>query len=271
MGAVAIVTGASSGVGREFVRQFDAGAGGHLDEIWLIARRRDVLEEVASSCTTPTRILALDLTRPGSYEQFTEELAAEKPQVKWLVNSAGFGKFGTFPTIPEKDCASMVRLNCLALVEMCYRCLPRMSAGSRIINLASIAGVIPQPGLALYSATKSFVLELSRTIDHELAPLGIHVTALCPKFMRTGFLDSPNNSDIARRMCRIGFSPVDRVVSRAIRYARLGLPLCIPSLDMKLAHIITCILPHSATMGMQDWLFGFWRPAGGTNETSNML
>ena len=255
MKGIAIVTGASSGVGREFVRQLDAGAGGPLDELWLIARRKAVLDEIASACRTPTRVLALDLTDATAFEVLSRELSREEPR---------FGKFGGFSAISEKDTADMVRLNCLAVVEMCYLALPHMAAGSRIINLASIAGVIPQPRLSVYSATKSFVLEFSRTVDHELSGSGIHITALCPKFMRTGFLDKPNDGEVARKMCRIGFSPVDKVVRRALRAAVLGRALCIPSLDMKAAHVITKILPASVTMELEEMVLDLWEPMHNT-------
>jgi short-subunit dehydrogenase len=258
--SIAIVTGASSGVGREFVRQFDQGAGGPLDEIWLIARRREVLEDIAATCKTATRVLALDLTDEASFETISAELDRGQPRVQWLVNSAGFGKFGDFNTVDEKDTRDMVKLNCLAVVESCYRVLPHMGPGSSIINLASIAGVIPQPRLSVYSATKSFVLEFSRTVDHELHGTGIHITALCPKFMHTGFLDKPNDSEVARKMCVIGFSPVDKVVRKAIRAAVLGRALCIPSADMWAAHIITKLLPSNVSMELEDMFMGMWEP-----------
>lgn len=251
MKSIAIVTGASSGVGREFARQLAAEKG--LDEIWLVARRREVLREVADGLPIEARVIPLDLTKEASYEELARLLDEGDVDVRWLVNSAGFGKFGTFPDIDEGATADMVRLNCLALVEASYHVLPHMSAGGRIINLASIAGVIPQPRLSVYSATKGFVLDLSRTIDHELAPAGIHVTALCPKFMRTGFLDAPGDEEAARAMTMIGFEPVERVVRVALRYARHGRSLCIPSWDMKAAHVICKVLPTTWVMYIEDF------------------
>lgn len=251
MKSIAIITGASSGVGREFARQLDATEG--LDEIWLVARRREVLEEVAASLATTARVLPLDLTKMASFSQLSALLQEEGPDVRWLVNSAGFGKFGAFQDIDEKATADMVRLNCLGVVEACYQVLPHMSAGSRIINLASIAGVVPQPRLTVYSATKGFVLDFSRTLDHELTPAGIHVTALCPKFMHTGFLDDPGDEEAARAMTMIGFEPVKHVVRSALRYARRGWPLCIPAWDLKAAHVITKILPTTWVMYIEDF------------------
>lgn len=253
MARVAIVTGASSGVGREFARQLDGGDWGELDEIWLVARRREVLEEVASGLSTPARVVPLDLTRDEAYERLGELLDEERPDVRWLVNSAGFGKLGSFCEIGERPNADMVRLNCLGVVETCYRVLPHMGDDARIVNLASIAGVIPQPRLSVYSATKSFVLEFSRTLDHELAPAGIRVTALCPKWMRTGFLDDPGDEDAVRRLTIVGFEPVERAVRLGLAYARRGRSLCIPSWDMKAAHAICSVLPSSWVMYAEDF------------------
>ena len=129
-----------------------------------------------------------------------------------LVNNAGFGTFGDFADMPARDNADMVRLLMLAPVELTYRALPYMAAGSRILNVASVAAFMPQPGLATYSASKRFVLDLSRALDAELGPVDIHVTALCPKFMRTGFLDHPGADVVAARIV----AP-DRLRGRASR------------------------------------------------------
>ena len=254
---IAIVTGASSGVGREFVHQLASGAGGPLDEIWAVARREEELLRLASehpqACVRP---LPLDLTSPASCEELSALLHNDEITVQWLVNCAGFGKFGAFADMQPNASADMVRLNCLAVVDMCSMCLPHMGPGSRIINLASIAGIVPQPYLAVYSATKAFVYELSRLLDEELRQGGIRVTAVCPKFMRTGFLDEPGDDDVARAMCRIGFQDVAVVVRRALATSVLGVPVCIPSLDMRMAARAAKLLPRRALFALENLLFG---------------
>ena len=161
---VAIVTGASSGVGREFVRQLDLGRGGPLDEIWLIARSADRLEQIAEETVTGCRVFALDLTKDSSFLSVRDALEADGSiRVQWLINSAGYGRFGRLDEISSQDNADMIRLNCIAVVEMCYHALPRMVPGSRIVNMSSIAGIAPQPELSVYSASKRFVLDFSRT------------------------------------------------------------------------------------------------------------
>ena len=256
MQRIALVTGASSGVGKEFVRQFDLGKGGPLDAIWAIARTEENLKEIAASCTSvPVLPVPLDLMHDESFSRIQEMLDERDVMVEWLVNSAGFGKFGDFASVGDAQNASMVQLNCLALVRMCSIVLPHMHSGSRIINMASIAGAIPQVMLATYSATKAFVLELSRMLDHELAPCGIRVTAVCPKFMKTRFLDKPGDSQAADGMCRIGFEDVSRVVSKSIGYAIVGKATCIPSLHMKLVYAASRCMPRSVLFKLEDSLF----------------
>jgi short-subunit dehydrogenase len=252
MKSIAIVTGASSGVGREFVRQFDAGTGGPLDELWLIARRADALEEVAATCVTATRTFALDLTSPAAFHTLGDALfdacEDDTAYVQWLVNSAGFGTAGSFADVRPDANADMVRLNCLAVVQMCSTVLPYLTRGSRIVNLASMAAVAPLPGFATYAATKAFVLNLSRALDAELAEVGIHVTAVCPKWMKTGFFDRLGDKSRYAHLTGIGFEDPIRAVRQSIRAAILGRPVCVTSPDMKLAYAIAHILPTSCAL-----------------------
>lgn len=256
MKRIAIVTGASSGVGREFVRQFDAQKGGPLDAIWIIARNARELDDVAASCkSVPALPIPCDLTSEDSFSLLESKLNDEDVVVEWLVNSAGFGKFGDYQSVGTRQNELMVRLNCLAVVQMCSIALPHMHAGSRIINLASIAGAIPQVMLATYSATKAFVLELSRMLDHELSPCGIRVTAVCPKFMKTKFLNDPGNAQAADGMCRIGFEDVSRVVSKALKQSIRGRDLCIPGIDMRLLYAVSRLMPRKLLFVVEDLLF----------------
>ena len=250
MTSIAIVTGASSGLGAEIVRQLAEGAFGPLDQIWAVSRR-------AERTSPRVRPFALDLTDPASFDVL-EAALAETPgaRVVLLVNNAGFGTFGDFADMPARDNADdnadMVRLLMLAPVELTYRALPYMAAGSRVLNVASVAAFMPQPGLATYSAAKRFVLDLSRALDAELGGVDIHVTALCPKFMRTGFLDHPGAGDVAARMAQLtGFEDVRRVAARGLRAAREGRALCIPSADMRALYVATKALPYPLALAVE--------------------
>ena len=252
MTRIAIVTGASSGLGREFVKQLDAGAIGKVDEIWAIARRADRLEALQRTCATLVRPFCLDLTDATSFEVIQGALE-ETPtaEVALLINNAGFGTFGPVAAQHPQDGANMAKLLMLAPVELIYRTLPYFRARSRVINVASVAAFLPQPKLAVYSAAKRFILDLSRSLDAELGEADIHVTALCPKFMHTEFLDQPGDWAAARAMCAIGFERAENVAKAALRASNAGKDLCIPSLDMKAYYAASRILPYKAALAVE--------------------
>lgn len=252
MTRIALITGASSGLGREFAKQIDAGGAGPIDEIWAVARRQERLDALARTCRTPVRALRLDLTDPASFDTLDHELAAcGNADIRLLVNNAGFGTFGPFAGGRGADASNMVKLLVQAPVELMYRTLPNMTAGSRIINIASVAAFLPQPNLAVYSASKRFILDLTKSLDAELGDVDIHLTAVCPKFMQTEFLDTPGDADAARRMTAIGFERADNVVREALRCARVGRSLCIPSLDMKAYYAASRVLPYPVALKVE--------------------
>ena len=150
---IAIVTGASSGLGREFAHQIDTMA--DLDEIWLIARRRERLVELAAELNTDTRILALDLLQESSFAIIESELKQQKPVVSILINNAGKGKAGRFASIEREYNSELLRLNVLAIMQLTNLVLPYCAAGSRILQISSVAAFMPQPGFSVYAASKA--------------------------------------------------------------------------------------------------------------------
>lgn len=252
MPTIAIVTGASSGLGRELVRRIDHGDAGAIDEIWVVARRPERLDALVRTCSKTVRPFCLDLTDPDSYAML-ESALLETPaaRVTLLVNNAGAGSFGDFAGIPREETENMVSLLMRAPVELIYRTLPFMRPGSRIINIASVAAFLPQPRLAVYSAAKRFILDLSRSLDAELGDIGIHATAVCPKFMKTEFLDAPGDTGAAQRMTRIGFESVEQVSQAALRAAKAGRSLCIPSADMKALYALTRVVPYRTALAVE--------------------
>lgn len=184
---IAVVTGASSGMGREFVYALDRE--GKYEEIWVIARRADRLETLKNECKTPIRSIALDLGTVKSFDTYRALLEAEKPNVAVLVNCAGFGKFGTYAEIPTEVACEMIDLNCKALVRMTEYTLPYMQAGAHVLELDSLSSFQPVPYIGVYGATKAFVLSYSRALNVELRPRGIKVMAICPGWVRTDFFD----------------------------------------------------------------------------------
>jgi short-subunit dehydrogenase len=183
---VAIITGASSGMGREFARI--AAASGEVDEIWAVARRSERLAELAAELSIPLRPLCLDLGDASSAERLEAMLGEEKPDVRALVNAAGFAKFGTCSDITRAENDGMIDVNVRALVDVTTACLPYMTRGARIIEIASCAGFLPLPGLNVYAASKAFVLRYTRGLKRELMGRGLRVTALCPGWVKTEFV-----------------------------------------------------------------------------------
>ena len=197
---IAIVTGASSGMGREFVRQLGYFYK-NLDEIWVIARRKERLEALAKESRVPLRIFAGDLQKKKVYKELRDSLEKEQPDLRMLVNSAGFGKSGSVEEILSEKFriqTDMVDVNCRSLTRMTLLCLPFLRAGSRIVNLASASAFCPQPYFSVYAATKSYVLSFSRSLGEELRKKGIVVTAVCPGPVDTEFFKfsgKPHNGE----------------------------------------------------------------------------
>lgn len=182
---IAIVTGASSGMGKEFVLQLSGYVS--VDEIWVIARREDALR--ALTAAVPVRPIPLDLCREESFAAFAALLEKEKPDVKLLVNAAGFGKFGSFHKIPLEEDLRMIDLNCKALVAMTRLTLPYMHAGSHVLQLDSLSAFQPVPYITTYGATKSFVLSYTRAMNQELKSRGIRMMAMNPGWVKTEFFN----------------------------------------------------------------------------------
>lgn len=184
---IAIVTGASSGMGREFVLQLSQYVS--VDQIWVIARRETALVSLQDEVNVPIRVVPMDLCSTESFETYKELLAQENPDVKLLVNAAGFGKFGDFQNIPVEEDCRMIDLNCRALVTMTRLTLPYMHTGSHILQLDSLSAFQPVPYIATYGATKAFVLSYTRAISAELKPQGIRVMAMNPGWVKTEFFN----------------------------------------------------------------------------------
>ena len=153
---IAVITGAGSGMGKEFAIQLSKKE--KFDEMWVIGRRKEKLEELRSVVSCNIRSIALDLTVPDSFEIYKTMLTKEAPDVAVLVNCSGFGKFGIYEDIPLEESLNMIDLNCKALVSMTELTLPYMKEGAKIAQLDSLSSFQPVPYLNVYGATKAFVL-----------------------------------------------------------------------------------------------------------------
>lgn len=243
---IAVITGASSGIGREFAIQISRRYG-KLDEIWLIARRKERMEELESHLRVPVRIFAMDLCDERDMHQFKEYLEEVRPDIKLLVNSAGFGKIGRVDELDVIEQCNMIDVNCKALTMFTGLCLPYISSHSRIINLASAAAFSPQPNFAVYAATKSYVLSYSRALNVELKKREITVTAVCPGPVDTEFFDVAGDSE-GKSFKKNFRADVSKVVNQAIKDAALGNETSIYGAAMKMAKGATKVLPQKAIM-----------------------
>ena len=191
---IAIITGASSGLGREYVRAV-AEMMPMLDEIWLIARRKTQLVELAQSIAGRRfRILPYDLTDPAALRKMQGLLAREKPQVRLLINDAGAMHTGPVAAMPIADQLELIALHAVAPTVLTRLVLPYMARGAAIINVTSIGAFTPSPNMVVYSASKAYLLAYTKGLHAELRCQGIHVLALAPGLMRTGQFSSTASS-----------------------------------------------------------------------------
>jgi short-subunit dehydrogenase len=183
---VAIVTGASSGMGREFARALSARD--DVDEVWIVARRAERLEALTGELATPTCVICADLSTDEGLAAVRSELEENKPLVSYLVNAAGLGKVGSYATISDADVASMVDVNCRAAVLLTQMTIPYMTRGSHILEVVSCASFLPLPHLNVYAASKAFMQSYTRGLRWELFGTGICATAVCPFWVKTEFV-----------------------------------------------------------------------------------
>lgn len=250
---IAVVTGASSGMGREFITQIADRFNG-IDEIWIIARREERLKELVHTVPAHLRLFAIDLTSQKELMELHRALEEEHPDVKWLINAAGFGKIGPIGSLSLTDETGMVDLNCKALCAVTHMVLPYLSGNSRIIQFASSAAFLPQPDFAIYAATKAFVLSYSRALNEELKPRGIYVTAVCPGPVKTEFFDIAETTGEIPLYKRLVMADPKRVVKKAIRDNMMGRTVSVYGLSMKAFHLLSKVLPHGMILRIMKTL-----------------
>lgn len=244
---VALITGASSGLGREFAHQLDQRQ--VADELWLVARNRETLAELSEELDTPARAIPADLTQPEALTGLRQLLDSEAPRVTFLVNAAGFGKFGDWRTISDADVDAMIDLNCRALVDITRACLHHMGRGGRIIQVASAAGFAPLPHMNVYAASKAFVLRYTRALRWELHGTGITATALCPTWVKTGFeavaRESAGGHDVGHLL---GEQSPETVVRRALDANKAHFAVACASPQSAALRLIGKVMPSCVTM-----------------------
>lgn len=240
---IVMITGASSGIGAEFARQLDKEVSG-IDEFWLIARRKERMEELAKELAHPVRIFANDIRNRSLYECLEWQLTEECADIKILVNNAGCGFNGFVTEQSSEKLTDVLDINCTAMTAITTLCISFMKTGARIIHMASSAAYLPQPGFAAYAASKSYVLNFSRALAEELRPCGIYVTAVCPGPVETEFLKKSGAEQSSYGIKKYVRMEAKDVVAEAIRAAKRKQTVVTPGLAMKGFRLLTKVVPH---------------------------
>ncbi len=244
---ISIITGASSGIGREFVKRI--AAANECDEIWIVARREDRLNALAEELNVDVRVVPADLTVSEEIDKIVSLVKDGEHKVACLVNAAGFGKFGNYAEVSAADVNGMIDLNVRALVQLTNALIPYMEQGSRIIEMCSISAYLPLENFAIYAASKAFVLSYSRALCAELKPKKIAVTAVCPGWVNTEFAECAHNGEGVHRPKKLRpMTTPDKVVKRALKASRKNKPVSIYGLTWKGMHVMSKVFPTSLTM-----------------------
>ncbi len=249
MKRIIVVTGASSGMGREFMLQI-LDKEREIDEVWAIARREDRLKDLKAKISNKIVPIKLDLTNEKDLLKYKERLETEKPNIIILANCAGFGVFDHSENVRTDVKLNMIDLNVKAPVALIDYSLPYMKENSKIMNIASCAGFQPIPYINDYAATKSFLLSYSRALNQELKYRGIHVLAVTPYWTKTEFfdraIDRRKKKEVVIKYVAM-YDPA-RVMKLAIKdlYKKKDVS-CYGGMN-KFQRVLTKLLPHSLVM-----------------------
>lgn len=253
MKTIAIVTGASSGIGKEFFLSLNGKA--PLDEIWVVARSKEKLETLQTETPIPVRVFALDLSQTESTAVLELALQEENPEIQYLICASGFGSFSS---VEEDDSAvlqNMVDLNCRSIVGVTKACYPYMKKGGIMLLVASVAAFQPIPYIATYAASKAFVLSYGRALNRELQKSrGARVLCVCPFWTKTAFFDraiSKNENKVVKKYA-VMYEP-SQIVDRAWKDAgkkRKDVSIC--GAYSKGQALLVKLLPHKIVMSV--WL-----------------
>lgn len=245
---IAIITGASSGLGKEFAIQL-SGIVHKTDEIWLVSRNKETLEALADELNLfcvgrnkglIVRAIPTDLTDEADLNRFSEVLWLKEAKITVLINCAGTGSYGLFSYQNESDITNMLTLNVTALTRMTQICLPYMKRGSKIIQVASAAAFCSQHKFAVYAATKAYVYSFGKSLAKELKAKGIYVTTVCPGSVDTPFLTHAYGN-LAKQPFYKKFvtAKADKVVHRALVDSKKHKKLSVYGIPIKALYGLT--------------------------------
>ncbi|MBR5047692.1 MAG: SDR family NAD(P)-dependent oxidoreductase [Eubacterium sp.] len=241
---IAIVTGAGSGMGSQMVRHIVTDKV-KVDEIWVLGRRRNRLESLQDQYPgTRFRPVTIDLKSRDEREAFGNLLKQEKPRIRIFVHAAGFGIMGRIDEIPVSEAEEMVDVNIEACVSLTGYVLPYMEEGGQMIYFASSAAFLPQPGFAVYAASKAFVLSYVRALRAECRGRLLRITAVCPGAVKTEFFDRAAAGHELPAYKKLVMADSAKVAKKAWEDNRRNREISVYGFLMKLFHIAAKIIPH---------------------------
>ena len=247
---IAIVTGASSGIGKEFFLSLKSKEQ-NLDEIWVIARSEDKLKALQAETALPLRIFPLDLSKPQSIDELERVFHDENPAIQYLICASGFGRFQGVLGDDNAVLQNMVDLNCRSIVGITRAACPYLAKGGLVMLIASVAAFQPIPYLATYGASKAFVLSYGRALNKELRKeKGAKCLCVCPFWTKTAFFDrataSGGNSVVKKYTAM--YEP-KQIVARAWKDAKKrNRDVSIYGTKAKGQALLVKLLPHKLVM-----------------------
>ncbi len=239
---IAVVTGASSGIGVDFYKEIQKE---DIDSVWIIARREDRLNEIKDRFgIKDTRVIPMDITLDSSMDELKELFEKEGADIRFLINNAGMGVIGNLEDADRRRQGMMVELNCKALTEITVVALPYMSEGASIINTCSIASFVPNAKMTVYSSTKAYVMSFTKALRYELRKRKINVTAVCPGPMRTEFLEVAGiEKGVSKTFDMLPYCDPARTAKKGIRAAKRGRCVYTPRGFYKFYRILAKLMP----------------------------
>ena len=245
MNKIAILTGATGGLGKAFLKEL---LKEDIDQIWAVGRNKNKLDELCSKYGEKIFPVQCDLCDESEVKKIYALIEEKKPNVKFLINNAGMAKMSKMINFTEDEISKTIEINCKTPTIICQYVIPYMSKGSRILNISSASSFQPNPYIALYSATKVYLRSYSRSLNYELKEKGITCTAVCPGWIDTEMLEKEQNG---KKIKFPGLVSAEKVAKKAIKDAKKEKDMSVCTLFVKNEHICSKFFP-------QKWIMNIW-------------
>ena len=238
---IAIITGATGDIGEEFVKSLLA----EVDRVWAVGRNDDKLFSLKEKYGDKIVPVKVDLSDRDDIFSFCSKIESDKPEIKYLVNNAGVAKMKPVSEFSLEEISSMLDINDKAATLICRACIPYMMKGSYILNVASASAFQPNPYIALYSASKAYLLSFTRSLNVENE--NITCTAVCPGWVDTQMLPKKNHGKDIKYP---GMTPASKVVEVALKDCHKGRDVSVCSFYFRYMRFLSKVTPHSIAMKM---------------------